>query len=606
MKKLIFTHDFLFHSFANEPTYHKWLVSLLKPVISSAIECEFEEFKNLKNLNNPIESFSRERFFELSSIQNPSFSYFNYDFEKITDESIDYLKEFINENSFIFGVELSENLRKIFDKIGLKFINITFHSFKLFDDLPLLFNTNDKEIFDVLNNYKIPKEKFEFYANYWRVYFDENNFVDKSIAPNSVLFVGQTLKDMSVEDNGKFLSVLDYEDYLQNLCRQYRRVYYLPHPRLEKKKIFQKYLNKFKNVEILNSTNVYTLLSNPNIDKVVGISSSVLYEAKFFGKDVEYLLHPLYEIDEEFAFNTYISIYNDFYKPSFWKGALKNFFETKKVFCDENFFKHSKNKLRDIKDLYWAYGDLDCGKNLKKYIKSNIKRKNLLLHFEQTEKHIALQIFGFHLKIRKNRELTSGERQTSPFLCGIRKDHIGRYLLAKNYIKNDDNILDCACGIGYGSFLLSRNKMVNVTGVDISQEAIAFAKKNYSAENIKYICDDVKNLQNINEVFNKIICFETIEHVKDDTALLTSFYSLMEENGLLILSTPNEKLMPFNKKQFPFHKRHYKPDELIMLLDKCGFEIVIVYSQKNNQEENLIPGWDGIFNVIVCKKKKQD
>lgn len=397
MNQLIYTNDFLFHSFDNEPTCHKWILNLLKPVIKNAVNCQFVEFSDL---SGDTEKFSRKKFFDLSGISNPSFSYFNYELEAITDASIEYLKTFVSPGSFVFGVELSENLRKILHRLNCKFINIAFHSFKLFDDIPLLFNTNDESIYGILNKYKIPKEKFEFYANYWKVFFEENNFTDKSISKKSVVFIGQTMKDMSVEHNGKFLSVLDYGDYLLDLCKKYNQVYYLPHPRLEKKKFFKKFLKQYKNLSILENTNVYTLLANPNVAKIVGISSSVLYEAQFFNKETEYLLHPLYNIDSAFDFNAYISIYNEFFIPSFWQEILKGFYEIKEIACDENFFIYSKNKMRNLKDLYWAFGDLDDGQNLKKYVKSKLKKIKYFA-FENTKKHFIFHILGINFRIRK-------------------------------------------------------------------------------------------------------------------------------------------------------------------------------------------------------------
>ena len=57
------------------------------------------------------------------------------------------------------------------------------------------------------------------------------------------------------------------------------------------------------------------MLSRNEIKKVVAISSSVLYEAKFFGKDIEYLYQPV--IDEN-----YIIIYKEYFNTSFWIDIL--------------------------------------------------------------------------------------------------------------------------------------------------------------------------------------------------------------------------------------------------------------------------------------------
>lgn len=402
MKKLVFTNDFLFHDFSNTGNYHGWIFDLFLPVIKSSVCCESDEFKFLKNKGK---NFSREKFFELSGIKNLEQSYFCYDFNKISDESVEYLKGYIDENIFILGIELSENLRKILDKLNCKYINIAFHSFKLFDDLPLLFNTNDRRIFEILGTYKIPEEKFKFYTDYWKVYLNVNKLTCTDLEANSALFVGQLTKDMSVEDKGKFYDVTDYKDYLKALCKEHSCVYYLPHPMLgkDKKKYLVSFLKQFENVKILENRNSYAILSSPAITKVVGISSSLLYEAKYFQKKTEYLLHPLYYIDSEFGLNSYISVYNEFFTPLFWQKLLENDFETFEGFCEENYFAFASNKFRNLKNLYWAYADLDEVQMLKKEVSSLKKAQKHFFKIEYSMKYTTLYVFGLRFNFKRNR-----------------------------------------------------------------------------------------------------------------------------------------------------------------------------------------------------------
>jgi tRNA/tmRNA/rRNA uracil-C5-methylase (TrmA/RlmC/RlmD family) len=46
--------------------------------------------------------------------------------------------------------------------------------------------------------------------------------------------------------------------------------------------------------------------------------------------------------------------------------------------------------------------------------------------------------------------------------------------------------LDAACGEGYGSFLLA-GEARSVVGIDVSNEAVAHARKRYAAANLTYI-----------------------------------------------------------------------------------------------------------------------
>ena len=62
-------------------------------------------------------------------------------------------------------------------------------------------------------------------------------------------------------------------------------------------------------------------------------------------------------------------------------------------------------------------------------------------------------------------------------------EHIHRYAFAQEFTDNKI-VLDIASGEGYGSFVLAKNADF-VYGVDISEEAITYAKKNYRKDNLE-------------------------------------------------------------------------------------------------------------------------
>ena len=145
----------------------------------------------------------------------------------------------------------------------------------------------------------------------------------------------------------------------------------------------------------------------------------------------------------------------------------------------------------------------------------------------------------------KNYSLNSGERQTAKSLAGIRRDHIARYELVLDYIKENTkteniNILDMFCGNGYGSFLISEEiKNAKFLSIDGSRDAVNLAKKHYKNKNIKYqqkfFPFSIKE-----ENYDYVISLESIEHVRDDIAFLQTIYTALKKNGILFLSTPNE------------------------------------------------------------------
>lgn len=358
MKKIICVGDFLYNSEKQYKTSLTWLFELFQPIMSSVL-CNAEITFEIVDGDNS--KFSREYFFYLAGQTKLSKSYNQYDIKNFNKQQLSYLKQFFNENTIILGFELYKPLSVLLASFGCTVIDFAFHSYKLFDDLAFGISTTNKDIYTQLLKYQVPKERFYYYANYWKVFMKHNKIIqDNDLKENAVLFIGQTLKDKSVEKDGKFLNVTDFTDKITELAKQYGSVYYLPHPYMNRNRhIVYNYLKNNSNIELIKNRSTYGLLASDKIKKVVGISTSVLYEAQYFNKEIEYLYKPLFNIDVPFEEHSYVSIFEDYWNPKFWADILAPVCEVKKDVKDINYFKGTNNKLRNIRDLYWGYSQLD-------------------------------------------------------------------------------------------------------------------------------------------------------------------------------------------------------------------------------------------------------
>ena len=102
----------------------------------------------------------------------------------------------------------------------------------------------------------------------------------------------------------------------------------------------------------------------------------------------------------------------------------------------------------------------------------------------------------------------------------------------------------------------------SVTGVDISEQAIAHARARYPAENLEFRVADCLRLPFDDSTFDCIVSFETLEHLEDHRGLLSEFRRVLAAEGFLLLSTPDKAVYTDQQQnQNEFHVRElYRAD----------------------------------------------
>lgn len=141
-------------------------------------------------------------------------------------------------------------------------------------------------------------------------------------------------------------------------------------------------------------------------------------------------------------------------------------------------------------------------------------------------------------------------------------EHIIRYDAAAQFCRGK-RVLDIACGEGYGAAYMAERGASSVTAVDISEDAILSAKRNFSHRNINFVCADGVDVDRWNptgEKFDVIACFETIEHVPSPKAFLSILQTVLADDGVILVSCPNDSLEEARGIKNPFHTDVYSFD----------------------------------------------
>jgi len=163
-------------------------------------------------------------------------------------------------------------------------------------------------------------------------------------------------------------------------------------------------------------------------------------------------------------------------------------------------------------------------------------------------------------------------------------EHRSRYEMAVPAASQRD-VLDLGCGTGYGSALLAE-AADRVVAVDISQEAIEYARNAFAKKNIEFmvgdVCDD-SIADRIRAVhpgpFDLVICFELIEHLQAPLKALDLAKRLLAPGGLLFISTPNvSRPQEAVERDNPYHVVEYDYNQFQSLLQE-RFKYVQIFPQ---------------------------
>jgi SAM-dependent methyltransferase len=197
----------------------------------------------------------------------------------------------------------------------------------------------------------------------------------------------------------------------------------------------------------------------------------------------------------------------------------------------------------------------------------------------------------------------------------IELDHLARYEFATGYIVGK-TVLDIACGVGYGAPILIEAGAKAYTGVDISVESIDYARELYLSGRCHLDVGDICTYE-AKELFDVVICFETIEHVGRYHAAIENLYGFLSNDGTALVSSPNRKVTspqaasiddrPANR----FHTQEFTPEELLYELRRVGFGASIgsVFGQRLRrpllQKIARLAHRDDIFSSLTSSRVRR-
>jgi SAM-dependent methyltransferase len=158
-------------------------------------------------------------------------------------------------------------------------------------------------------------------------------------------------------------------------------------------------------------------------------------------------------------------------------------------------------------------------------------------------------------------------------------------------LKENDNVLDLACGPAQISRYIKDKINVNITGVDLSKEMIKIAKKSVPDGN--FICDSIINFNNKMK-YNLIITGFGIPYLNKEQVeeCIKNNLIMLERNGYYYINFMNGNKYGFEETSFGGKNKYYiyyhEQDEIINILENNGIKIIKKYELNYNEMDGRI------------------
>lgn len=296
--------------------------------------------------------FDRNRFYKLCNGKDITpenwIAIVNGDY---TDEAIHYFKECFKDSLLIF--QEAGSLKNIAKKAGIPYIDMYISSLRFLEDIHFAFRSNIESVRNKLPHYAVSDTYATLCANRLKSYYLTRK--TQPLKPNSLLFCGQTEQDLSLIQNNRFVNITDYEQHVRNIFSQYDNIYYKPHP-YSKNRYNEAFLKGFENVERIGG-DIYKLLCDDNLTGVCALSSGVLKEAPYFGKQTHIISHAFpdyYSGSGNVAEDAFITVSDAYFSLAFWRDILSGIREVTQEGTDIT-IKQKQNFLRETFNEWWGY-----------------------------------------------------------------------------------------------------------------------------------------------------------------------------------------------------------------------------------------------------------
>lgn len=144
-----------------------------------------------------------------------------------------------------------------------------------------------------------------------------------------------------------------------------------------------------------------------------------------------------------------------------------------------------------------------------------------------------------------------------------------RFLLHRHVPGSHPRVLDVGCGTGL--LLQELSEHYDVTGIDMSPQALALCKER-GLTNVSLGSATAMNFPD--RSFDAILLLDVLEHIEDDNVVAKEMYRVLKPGGVAIVFVPAFQFLWGVTDEASKHFRRYTRPHLKSVLGQAGFGIV--------------------------------
>jgi hypothetical protein len=209
-----------------------------------------------------------------------------FDAEALPHAAVERLARAVDGAAAVIGFELAEVQKRVFSQLGVPWVDLNIHPLRFGPDVLFAVQTNHPEITAALVAHHAEDHVFEPWADLLAA-----TAIKTPAQPpieEGVLVVGQTRVDRALIVEGRLVDLADFAAGFHQAIGREGRVLFKPHPYNSDGFGLHAIglpLRRIREVQ----DNAYLLMAQDAVRRVVGVSSSLVAEARFFGKEGVFL-----------------------------------------------------------------------------------------------------------------------------------------------------------------------------------------------------------------------------------------------------------------------------------------------------------------------------